>query len=229
MPTPVTSPSQTDFMVLTMFINKGNQGWSEKHVINAVSGTPPVPTYATAAPLALNIINNRANILALGAMIVWARLTLKSNPRLSVPALPGPVFAGRVDGETTVESTNKVEDCLEFRADDMAGIHSTRAIRCLRDSWIADTNAGITVPAVLPTLASVARAVQVSGFLLPVDALYNYLLAVMQNSVLLKKNPVSGPAGWRSVNIVNWTYRGTGERKTGRPFNVSRGRAASRV
>jgi len=227
---PLTNNAQASYMRGVLKINYGNQGWSERYVLNATSGTNPVATYPNAVLQLNEIAGYRAKLLGAGCVIVYGSVSLSDSNRDSVKAITTPIPAALVDGETTVETINRVEDCFVFRFDDQLGHYDIRAIRGLRDSWIADAKATGSLPGTMPTISSAfAPVAGGSGNPTPGNAIFNYLLAVMSYSVGLKVNKASNPGTFLTFPLNTVSYNGTGNRKTGHPFGLSVGKAPTRM
>lgn len=200
----------------TLFINGGTKGWSEKFWLTD-------STLATAM-VSFNLLCKwRASLLAKDFTIAWARVTFADTLRNSKAAILAPLLPTGDDTPAAVTQgfgvVNKTEDGFLFRFETADGQWANRIIRGVPDQDLTDDEIvgnlviNPTPPAVVPAM----------GVLTWLSFLGNYVGYLVNNTVQSKRLP-GNPRTW---NLTAWDraiFRRAAIRRTGRPFDTSRGR-----
>lgn len=209
-------------MKLVLNIQYQAQGWSEVHYLRSNSFSDAVSTGGTIAAW-------RANALAPGCVMTWARCSWVDKPRNTVAVLDAPIKPRVYTGSTIW--TGAVQDpvsALHYRFETAEGLWANRMFRGIPDAFInalAIQTAGGTLgpwPAAtpLPDLTDVS----LQGFYI----FQGLLRVLLDNTCMAKKLP--GPiVGWDLTDWNRIVLRKVADRQTGRPFGVPRGRARKRV
>lgn len=196
------------------------QGFSEVYYLQE-------STFAAAQPVAATLAAWRANCLAEGGIMTWARISFVDRPRNTVAAIDRPIkpriyaqsqsFSGRIQEPSTA---------LQYRLETADGQWANRLIRGIPDAFVTDMTAawtggvGVNLPAALPDITDVALG--------QADIFQGFLKLLLTTTIYAKKLP--GPtAAWDVQAWNRLVYRGVADRQTGRPFGVPRGRSRKRV
>lgn len=209
-------PVSTNPMIGTLFINGGTKGWSEKYWLTDSSYTTALITFG-------QLCKWRASLLATDFTIAWARVSFADTLRDSKAAIVAPL---NPTGDGTPAAlaqgfgvVNKTEDGFLFRFETSGGKWCNRIVRGVPDQDLTDDQmvGALVIPATPPA------AVPAMGALTWLSFLGNYLSYVLNSTVQSSLLPTK-PRSW---NLTAWDrviYRRAAIRRTGRPFDTSRGR-----
>ena len=130
--------------------------------------------------------------------------------------------------ETVIETCNEPDDTLLFRLEDGVGHHAQRMIGGVRDSWITDNKILAALALSFDGPLTIGGTYNVPAPLSALQVLTNFMAGLQQFTML--EQPVDViPKVWNNYPNNNVIFRYTANRKRGRPFGQSRGRAANRV
>lgn len=227
----------SDYIRLTCFINFRSQGFSEAYAL--VAGN-----IETAVPDALQIASWRAELLGTEAKIVWAKLERMNDLRRSyaivpnrfstalVAALPDP---GKIPVGSTIEAEKaKISGCdtgFMFRFETSTGNHSNRMIRAVPDCLVQARENALPFFALPASNDPLAQWAPGSPYL---TCMTNYLQWVRKRTLWNHdyfEKDLNGKSFWLEAEqepFSNVFQRGVFNKKTGRPFAMSRGRAPRR-
>lgn len=205
---------------LVMNINYGGPGWSEGYYLDRAS-------FADGLDIGSELAAWRANSLAVGGVMNWARLSFVDKPRNTVGVIKRPIKPRIYTGGTLYAGPlQQVQTALFYRTETTDGRWANRLFRGVPDDFVREqTITGVTstiadVPAVLPDINDTAVA--------QVDIFRGFLKLMMANTFYIRKGP--GPVVvWEMLPWNRLIFRGVADRQTGKAFGTPRGRARKRV
>ncbi len=227
----------SDYIRMTLFVNYENQGFSETYALQAGS-------IQSATQDALQIASWRADLLGDKAKIVWAKMERMQDLRKSYAIVPNrsttaiftalPIPGKLAEGADVDEEKKKLSGCetgFLFRFESDEGHHTNRLIRAVPDVLIqnrANILGFFTLPANFDALVTWAPG---GAYL---DCMRNYLNWVRKKTIWthniyapgVNNKPVFVAADTEQLTTI--FQRGVANRKVGRPFAMSRGRAKAR-
>lgn len=204
---------------LVMNINYGGPGWSEGYYLDRAS-------FADGLAIGGQLAAWRANSLAVGGVMNWARLSFIDRPRNTVGVINRPIKPRIYTGGTQYAGPiQQVQTSLFYRTETDDGRWANRLFRGIPDDFVremtttAPTLMG-TLPAVLPDINDTAVA--------QFDIFMGFLKLLMENTFYIRKG--LGPtANWEMLPWNRLIFRGVADRQTGKAFGTPRGRARKRV
>lgn len=221
---PTATTNVVGFYRGTLFLNYGQYGWSETLDIVGASD-------ADALAQLQKYLNHRRWTLPASVSAVYGRVVKVPNVRYSVP-LGGLPLIGKAPN-LTAPNANDMNDpdsavCMHFVADE--GKQSIRFFRGLPDDAIAGTALALSAPGgswidltVDPGDGSATPATLAAAFknVMSFIGYYTYV-ASQQQTLVIGGNPT---LGFRMRIITGLLSRSVRNKKTGRPFGLSRGKA----
>jgi hypothetical protein len=230
---PGAAANQPNLWVGTLYVSGDGAGFAEKYALNIpCPATPRQADYLAAVVAFGAICVARAWLLPLNFSLLWGRVSAANQFRDSAAAFNQPLYGGLLTGNTppeaTIETCNEPDDALMWRFEDQAGHFSQRLIGAVRDSWIADAKAASGINVGFDGLGAILGTIAVPAPLTAATVINNFLVA-LQNNACLATQKGADVNTWNLYPYQNCIYRYAGNRKRGRPFGLSRGRAAVRV
>lgn len=211
----------------TIFINYGRYGWSETFDLASIDQSGVVRVMK-------NLALFRSYFLPNNATVSYARAQLRGTQRKSITCLDGP-FVGKAETLTTPELSfmNDPSSSLCFRVQGQDQSHTTRFLRGIPDSRITDTTLVGGVPADGWTGSETIDETTMPVPATWMAALQRYLKYIsLWTSIVVVETVPSANGGTAEVysakSLVGFLFRGIRNKKTGRPFDLSRGRGAIR-
>lgn len=224
----------SDYIRMTCFINYENQGFSETYALQAAS-------IEAATPDALQIASWRADLLGAKATIVWAKMERMNDLRKSYAIVPNrfttavfdalPLPGRLAPGANVAEEKKKISGCetgFLFRFETDEGHHVNRLLRAVPDSLVQN-RANFLNFFQLPADNEALVQWEPGGAYL--ECLKHWLNWVKKKTLWthniytpdLEGHQVFIAADTEQITTI--FQRGVNNRKVGRPFAMSRGRA----
>lgn len=216
---PITGSTVADFYAGKLTIVSGVDSFNEIYPF-----TPGTTRSQAQSGLGL-IVKSRARLISGDLTIQKARVSLSGGVRDKFPTTGNTntdYAPFLIDAEVSAETGNATGDGLDFRFETGDGKYATRAIKGVRDSWIAGNQFTVTPSAsysiggpyltyaVLPLLDTAA------------DVLSNYLSLVRDLTALYVFDSLTGL--YQPYTFATWRFRRVTRRKVGGKYNLGRGR-----
>lgn len=209
----------------------GRFGWTENYDLPYVAGGLD--------PLQVprNIADMRRYLLPKNASIVSVLLRTRGAKRRTLQANEVEYFGRGIDTYfTTVpeQTDNDVQACFAFRTQGEEFMSSIRYLRCIPDDVITGDGSAVALPAswiipMMPNGLPFSDGVKYANWMSALQYFLSYIkqVCVVARPALIvqEQNAVKG---FRFGPIVSFSFRGVRNHKTGRPSNLSRGRASIR-
>lgn len=208
----------TTQMLGVLYVNYKNFGWSEKFNL-------PEDNYAAAVLKMALICAWRAAMLAPGCVIEWARVSIAGNPKEAMAAIDRPLPSLFIDQQNVgVGPVNDPEVALHFRLETADGKHADRLVRGINDLWVRDT----LIDPLLAPLTPLTPLPLLEPNLNNLAVIRSFMQVLLANTVHARRQ-AGVPPTYVTTDWARIIYRGVTNRKTGRPFGMSRGRAPIRA
>lgn len=209
----------TGLMHGVLYLNFQNNGWSERYPLKSTD-------YPTARDVFKKLAKLRMAFVGTGVEMVWARVSFAANPRESsgidgLPLLPHP----------TVGDQNPPEDpftAIHYRFETAQGKSAVRLFRGIPDNVVANYKFNGVAPEPLaagqpigdPDNPGTSLAYLQRSFL-------SYVIANCLHTRFLGLLGEPPAPTWETGDYARAMFRNIRKRDTGRPFGITRGRAAS--
>lgn len=206
----------------TMFINYKNSGNSERFYLKANS-------YDTAEEIMKKLVPYRMSFCGLGVQCVWARVNIVGRPWEARGIAKLPMSNIWIKNQQVEGVPDNPNTSLLFRMETKIGLDNpvvkwaNRMFRFVSDALVEDyaTNPNHLIPLGAAELLS------------PIDdpesdmkrVRRSFLRFMLDNTIHAIKNPANPPGGFITTEWDRFIYRRVSNRKTGRPFGMSAGRA----
>lgn len=214
--------------VCVLKLNYNGQGCEERFVLKA-----DISDHAAALVKAQQIAWGRTAFLGLGCELIYARVSQlgpSSDKRTCVlpyPLGPHPSWQGGVGVGDTNVAPNDPTTCFQMTAETAVGKWGNRYIRMIPDSWVVNRLMATGVlpyfqePDNLTPIADMSPAGN-GNHLSVCQSFWSYLRI---NTSLPKKN---GPTDYTLRDIAAWVYQQVTNKKMGKRFRLSAGKAPAR-
>lgn len=213
---PITGSTVADFYVGKLTITSGVDSFNEVY-----SFTPGTTRTQAQSGLGL-ILKARSRLISGDLTIQKARVSLSGGVRDKFPATGvtntdyAPILIG---AEVAIEASNATGDGLDFRFETGDGKFATRAVKGVRDSWIAGNLFTVTPAASYP-IGGPYLTYGVGDA--EADVVSNYLSIVRDLTALYVYDSISGL--YQPYTFATWRFRRVTRRKVGGKYNLGRGR-----
>lgn len=206
--------SQT--MKAVLHVNHARAGWQETYFLKTNS-------YPAALEACNLLVHYRRSFLAQGCEIVWARVSFLGTPRerQGLQGLP----VGPLPQAPQGESIDNPSDALHYAFETNTGRWGNRLFRGIPDPLVRDFAYDGVMPEPLAPALALSNPLDGGASLARIrQSFLRWLIINTQNVRVTAKGPppVGDTSPWERC-----LPRRVSNRKTGRPFGLSRGRAAS--
>lgn len=216
--------NSTNLMAAVLYFSYRQNGWSEKYHLKTA-------TYDEGMAKLIELAAYRRAFMGFGVEINWGRVSFEANPREAKAAEGLPIgFLDSMKKVPTEADTlyypNDPQTGLVYRFETPTGKSGNRIFRGVPDGMVQNFKYDGAMPTPLTTSQTLAAPDNPSGG----SANYyrqSFLRWLITNTQYARRQAGVTPPTW---TIENWDAikpRGIGNRDTGRPFGVSRGRAPS--
>lgn len=225
-----------DFYWCVLHVSAPGGGFSEKYALKGSSGFDR----PAAKSIGFELVARRAQSLASGTKIVWARVSRHSNPKDASRLLYGELPGGRTDaligvgGIPAGETVNNVQAALHYRMESTDGQWGNRMLRGIPDLIVSNGTADLHAKTNLPPGDPYHLFTDDASFTHK-KAMENFLTFVQRNCAIAKPEFVevdgirTATGKYDRISIAEIAFRKVGTHKTGRPFGFSPGRAKAVV
>lgn len=199
-----------------LYINHRNAGWSETYYLKTNS-------YADGLSALALLAAYRRSFMATGTEMVWARVSFIGNPKEAkglggLPLKPLPQVGAN-------ETLDNPFDALHYRFETATGKSGNKLLRGVPDSLVADFKFNGIMPEPLDPAEALSNPNDPAGSLSRIQRSFlRWLISNTQRVQITDKGP---PAQGIAEAWDRCIPRKISNRKTGRPFGMFRGRAAS--
>lgn len=203
-------------MRLVLHINHPRGGWSESYFLKTTSYTDGIEAGAL-------LVAYRRSMLASNCSVVWARVSFLGKPkeRRGIPGLPvGPL--PQVPGQDTIDNPS---DALHYAFESVSGRWGNRLFRGVQDSLVEDFHYNGAM--VEPLSAALALSNPLDGAASLTRIRQSFLRWLINNTDHVRITDKGPPTLGDTEAWAACVPRKVSNRKTGRPFGLSRGRASA--
>lgn len=203
-------------MKFVLHVSHGAQGFQESYYLKTTS-------YTDGLVAGTKLLHYRRSLLAAGCAILWARVSFLGKPRERRGISGGPWGPlPQVPGQST---TDNPSDALHYALESGTGRWGNRLFRCVQDDMIQDYHFNGIMPEPLnPALLLSDPLDGAASLNRIISSFLRWLVENTDHVRITDKGPptLGDTEAWAAI-----IPRKVANRKTGRAFGVSRGRAAS--